>query len=275
MSLKILGVTLIKNGEKLKVKLSNHEGVNSKDGRECQDPVNSDMVTAMNALAPHFAIHTDYLSEKNASDRKALECLIITSYSWNKEETGVTLTGVRTTKRGRPLVMNVMIPVEGDLFDQYILLPQFLKDIKAVEFEVNEYLSGRKKKLSGAADPAKDGKGKTVTNMKVAPPDPSGMTGEGKEFTAGEYKEEVNKTTKLREAGKVVPIKKPGKKTEKPEDKEYTPETLEAHLASRKRNPGGKPRAEKQAVRKNHLGQELSNSAIPVSEADRKKAKGK
>jgi len=277
--IKILQVKLIKQGEGLELSFRNNEGVVSNDGKECKEAVHPDLVKAVNALCPHIAIHTDYLSEKDAMKRENLTPWICTGYSWNQKETGITLTGVRSTSRGKSVVLNIMLPMEGESAEEYTLQKTFLKAIKAIEFEVGEYLAGRKKAQGNLFNEEGDGKMKTVTNMKIAPPDETGMTGEGKEFAPNEYVDEFNKTAALRKAGKVTPIKKARgkKKPDQPsEDKEYTPKELEAHIASRKKKPGGKsPRVAKQTVKKNHLGQELSDSSLPVSDEDRKNVNGK
>lgn len=247
--IKILQVKLIKQGEGLELSFRNNEGVVSNDGKECKEAVHPDLVKAVNALCPHIAIHTDYLSEKEAIKHENLAPWICTGYSWNQKETAITLTGVRSTSRGKSVVLNIMLPIEGESAEEYSLQKTFLKAIKVIEVEVKSYLSGEKKLQGTLEMPERDSK---MTTVKVlAPEDETGMTGEGKEFTAGEYKDEVDRTTALREAGKIVPIKRGKKKVAEPvEETTYTPQTLEAHLASRRKNPGGKPRAAKQTVRK-------------------------
>jgi hypothetical protein len=239
--IKILQVKLIKQGEGLELSFRNNEGVLSADSKECKEAVHPDMVKAVNELAIHLAIHTDYLTEKQATDRELLTPFIVTGYSWNQKETGITLTGVRSTTRSKSVVLNIMLPMDGDAADEYTLQKDFVKKIKKVEAEVHAYLKGEKK-LQGTLDmPERDGKMQTVTNMKIDTPiDATGMDGKEKEFTPGEYVAEVDHTTALREAGKVVPIKKGKKKTESTEEVEYTPEMLEKRASERRANRGGK-----------------------------------
>jgi hypothetical protein len=205
--IKILQVKLIKQGEGLELGFRNTEGVMSSDSKECKEAVHPDLVKAVNALCPHIAIHTDYLSEKDAMLHENLTPWICTGYGWNSKETGVTLTGVRSTSRGKSVVVNIMIPMEGEAAEEYSLQKSFTKAIREVETEVHAYLKGEKKAQGSLF--ANDGKMETVTNMKIDRPiDNTGMSEQGAEFSPEQYITEVDKTTQLREEGKVVPIKK-------------------------------------------------------------------
>lgn len=249
MSATILKLKLKKDGDQgIDVKFKEFSLIKSTDTKECEDSIHPHLKEAVNGLRVHLAILTNYLPLNKVNKNSDLEKFKVTGYSLKEKEEGhgIVITGYRGTDAGGVVILNspfTMVDLES-----YTLAKDLEDKLEKIEFEVNEYLFKGKK-----LQPDLFEEDTAVTNMKIDTPDETGMSGEGKEFTAGKYREEFDKTATLRKAGKVVPIKKGKKTTEPVEETVFTPQTLEKHLASRKKNPGGKPRAEKPAVRKNPI----------------------
>lgn len=226
---KILKVKLINQGEKLFLRFRDNASVVSEDDKLCKEAVHPDLTNAVNSLAIHGAILSNYLTPMEAAEEGGLEDFTATGYSWNAKENSISLSCGRTTEWGKYVQFNVSVPTGEE--SSYELLKDLLTKVSLIETEVDKYLH-RGKKAQGAMEFPDD----KVTHAQIAEPDELAKFKTKDEWNAEEYSEEVEKTAALRAEDKVVPIKKGKQKAEA--GREYTPE--EANNLSAKKSRANK-----------------------------------
>lgn len=107
-----------------------------------------DLIRAVNALAVHLAIITEYIPEKNAHKSAEVERFIVTGFSiGGKEgEEGVVITGYRKTKSGKTVTLNTpFIRFEEDDKTRYILMSELEERLETIQDEVIQYMTKAKK----------------------------------------------------------------------------------------------------------------------------------
>jgi hypothetical protein len=179
-NIKILAVKLLKGGEKMELSLKESGTIQSDDSKNCKNPVHPDLAKAVQALAVHLAILTDYLDQKDSGNTEALEKFTVTGYSigGKEDEEGIVITGMRKTKRGKSLSINS--PFERiDLSPEarYILMDDLMQKVDKIETEVMAYLFEGKMLQPSLFEPGEEtdedqegenGKPAKVTKMKIA-----------------------------------------------------------------------------------------------------------
>lgn len=237
----------------LKVKLLNGgqdgvELINKRDGdlpkkstEECDWPAHIDFVTTVQKLAVHLAVLTGSIPEKKSHENKEVLKFTVTGYSIGGKEgaEGFTITGYRITPFGTVILNSPFRRFDQDPETAYSLIDE----VKGVIHGIEE--TSDTPYINGIED-----EGVLYYGGKRAP-NPQQSLFDSADHSSTDHPdddENDNKPkTKSTRKGKDKPVKAEAEETE------FTPQQLEAHLASRKKNPGGKPRAEKPAVRKNPI----------------------
>lgn len=168
-AIKILKVKLVKGGEKLELGLKESGTVQANDTKECQNPVHPDLSKAVQALAVHLAILTDYIDQKQSGETEELEKFTVTGYSiGGKEgEEGVTITGMRRTKSGQKFAINSPFArFEASEEARYILMNDLMLKISDIEEEVKKYLYEGKMLQPSLFEKVEDDDDDEVTNLQ-------------------------------------------------------------------------------------------------------------
>lgn len=165
----IIKVKLIKEGEKLEVAFKETGALKSLVDKVCESRVHPDLKNAVDALAVHFAILSDYITVKRARDKEELEKFVMIGYSigGKEEEEGITITGQRKTSYGKKLTLNTPFLLLESSGETYSLIGDLNSKIKTIEDEVLKYLTEGKK----APDPQTSMfPPEPVTNVKIDHP---------------------------------------------------------------------------------------------------------
>lgn len=146
--------------------------IDSNIPRECENPVHEDFKNAVQGLAVHLAILTDFLPIKKSGDAGAIAMFTVTGYSVKGEDgnRGFVITGYLSTKRGGTVILNSPFTrFEEDEATVYSLVGDVESKISSIEEESKQYLfkgkQAPKKQLS--LDMPGDEK---VTNIKMDKP---------------------------------------------------------------------------------------------------------
>lgn len=174
-NVKILKVKLVKGGEKLELVLKESDKVKSKDNKECENPVHPDLSNAVQALAVHLAILTDFIEPKQSNDAEELEKFTVTGYSVKDKlgVEGVVITGMRRTKTGQKYSINSPFTrYDTDASDDegYILMNDLLDKIDTIDSEVRKYLFDGKMLQPSLFDEGESKESEAVTQMQIANP---------------------------------------------------------------------------------------------------------
>jgi hypothetical protein len=167
--IKIRQVKLIKSGEKMEISYSESGDLNATNDKICKDPVHPDLRIAMSGLAVHLGILTDYLVEKQASDKDLIEKFVVTGYSigGKEDQEGYNITGYRKTRRGKAVTLNSPFELfEQNPESQYILIGDLMSRIEAINKEVLLYLFEGKRGVDLQA--SLEFPEENITHMQVA-----------------------------------------------------------------------------------------------------------
>lgn len=177
MEIKIKKVKLVDGGEKMKLGFHEDATIDSDNDKTCNDPVHEDLSNAMNKLAVHLAILTDYIEAKNSHKHETIDKFTVTGYSIGgaEGEEGFTITGHRSTKRGGTVILNTPFTRFEEAEEaRYILIGDVQDKIASIETEVIAYLKDGKKKPKEQLE--LDLPEEKVTHAKIATPE--GIVGE-------------------------------------------------------------------------------------------------
>jgi hypothetical protein len=174
-NIEIRSAKLIKGGEKLEVFWKENGEDDATVDKTGNKPVHPDLKRAMGGFAPHLAVLTEYLTDKQTQEKETLEKFVITGYSiGGKEgEEGVTITGYRKTKRGGTVTLNSPFTRFDEAPEsRYILMDDLQEKIDLAEKEVLAYLFEGKKGVDpqGSLFGNEDLEEEAVTHMQVAGP---------------------------------------------------------------------------------------------------------
>ena len=167
--IEIKKVKLIKGGEKLEVAYKETGELKATNDKVCDEAVHADLAKSVNGLAVHLAILTDYISEKQSSDKELIDKFVVTGYSigGKEDEEGVTITGYRKTKSGQTVTLNSPFTrFEQKEESQYILMGELQSSLDKVESEVLAYLFEGKKSDDPQGSLFPDDE--NVTQIKIA-----------------------------------------------------------------------------------------------------------